>query len=273
MRVATPMTWAVALLVAGTGLLSAAGPTPPERARPAAPPPATAAAASPRWEYRVLTGQQVLELGKKDVTAGLNRLGAEGWELAAVRAAAPFGRRGGGDEAAEYYFKRPTSKATASAEPAPGEGELRVFRLKSASANAAARIIDELMNGAGGGARRARVVADQATNQLLVRARPLDQDFIEALLTRIDLPDAGGPGESREATLKVFRLKNASAPAMAKVLNEVMNGSGPVGRVHVTPEPVTNQLIVTARRDDLFTIEKLLQDLDVPADNQPPRKK
>jgi type II secretory pathway component GspD/PulD (secretin) len=52
-----------------------------------------------------------------------------------------------------------------------------------------------------------------------------------------------------------------------------MNDGGGARRVRVPPEPVTNQLIVRARRDDLFTIEKLLQQLDVPIDNQPPRKR
>jgi hypothetical protein len=36
------------------------------------------------WEYRVLKKDQVLDLGKKDLAAGLNRLGDQGWELAAV---------------------------------------------------------------------------------------------------------------------------------------------------------------------------------------------
>jgi hypothetical protein len=46
-----------------------------------------------RWEYRVLTKQQVIDLGDKDLVAGLMRLGNEGWELAAVDGA--------------YIFKRP----------------------------------------------------------------------------------------------------------------------------------------------------------------------
>jgi hypothetical protein len=37
-----------------------------------------------RWEYRILTKEQVLDLGKQDLGAGLNKLGDEGWELAAV---------------------------------------------------------------------------------------------------------------------------------------------------------------------------------------------
>jgi hypothetical protein len=47
----------------------------------------------PGWEYRVLSKKQVIDLGKKDLAAGLNQLGREGWELAAVDAV--------------YIFKRP----------------------------------------------------------------------------------------------------------------------------------------------------------------------
>jgi hypothetical protein len=34
-----------------------------------------------QWEYRVLTRDQILDLGKKDLAAGLNQLGDDGWEL------------------------------------------------------------------------------------------------------------------------------------------------------------------------------------------------
>lgn len=37
-----------------------------------------------KWEYRVVTKDQVLELGKSDLSAGLNQLGSEGWELVVV---------------------------------------------------------------------------------------------------------------------------------------------------------------------------------------------
>ena len=45
-----------------------------------------------KWEYQILTKEQILELGKKDLTAGLNRLGEQGWELAAVETAFIFKR-------------------------------------------------------------------------------------------------------------------------------------------------------------------------------------
>jgi hypothetical protein len=47
----------------------------------------------PGWEYRVLTREQVLDLGMKDLAAGLNALGTEGWELAAVDTAYIFKRQ------------------------------------------------------------------------------------------------------------------------------------------------------------------------------------
>jgi hypothetical protein len=48
--------------------------------------------AVPIWEYRILTKEQIIELGKKDLTTGLNKLGEQGWELAAVEAAFIFKR-------------------------------------------------------------------------------------------------------------------------------------------------------------------------------------
>jgi hypothetical protein len=52
-----------------------------------------------KWEYRVLTREQLLKLGNADLPAGLNRLGGEGWELAAV------------EQPGVFYFKRPALPA------------------------------------------------------------------------------------------------------------------------------------------------------------------
>jgi hypothetical protein len=50
-----------------------------------------------RWEYRVLTEEQLVILGKKDLAGGLNALGDEGWELVTA--------------GARYVFKRPKDLA------------------------------------------------------------------------------------------------------------------------------------------------------------------
>ncbi len=62
--------------------------------------------AGSRWEYRVLTRDQILDLGKKDLAAGLNQLGADGWELAAIDTV--------------YIFKRPRETHGRSAEELKG---------------------------------------------------------------------------------------------------------------------------------------------------------
>ena len=50
------------------------------------------AEAVPKWEYRILTKEQILDLGGKDLAAGLNKLGDQGWELAAIETAFIFKR-------------------------------------------------------------------------------------------------------------------------------------------------------------------------------------
>ena len=61
-------------------------------------------AAPPKWEYRVLHEQELSRLGKGDVAAGLNQLGAEGWELAVFE---PPVQSGLVYTVAKFYFKRP----------------------------------------------------------------------------------------------------------------------------------------------------------------------
>jgi hypothetical protein len=65
-------------------------------------------AGTSRWEYRVLSKEQVLELGNKDLAAGLNRLGIDRWELAAVDGAYIFKRRVLEEESVENKKRRLT---------------------------------------------------------------------------------------------------------------------------------------------------------------------
>jgi type II secretory pathway component GspD/PulD (secretin) len=72
-------------------------------------------------------------------------------------------------------------------------GDFEVFRLKYAAAPNVARVLDEAFNGGrkAKGDERVRVIADEATNILLVRASPLDTLTIRTLLTRaLDTPGA-----------------------------------------------------------------------------------
>jgi hypothetical protein len=60
-----------------------------------------------RWEYRVLTKEQLLDQGKKELTAALNSLGDEGWELVTAEPVYIFKRsRGRGQTQVEDLKRR-----------------------------------------------------------------------------------------------------------------------------------------------------------------------
>src|SRR5262245_53185030 len=52
-----------------------------------------------KWEYRIASKDELAELGHKNVAAGLNKLGEEGWELVAVEA-------GAAAVPVQFYLKR-----------------------------------------------------------------------------------------------------------------------------------------------------------------------
>ena len=76
------------------------------KADDAASPKEEAGAARPKWEYRILTREEIHKLGTNDLKAGLTKLGEEGWELITLEpeVKAEVGRTG---QSAMFYFKRP----------------------------------------------------------------------------------------------------------------------------------------------------------------------
>jgi type II secretion system protein D len=157
-----------------------------------------------------------------------------------------------------------------------GEGDFEVIKLKYANAVEAAKILDEMFNGVkannaqqfqqgrgfGGGfgqfgqaqpapanpaTNRIRVVADSATNALLVRATPIDMLTIRRLLEKaIDIADVDSKQVYKTRMIKVLvqdpttgkwgpergPLKYANAVDVANVIREVYRESinnNPVG--------------------------------------------
>lgn len=137
-----------------------------------------------------------------------------------------------------------------------GQGTFQVIKLKNANAPEAARILDEAFNGVrqqpgqqgqggfpmGGGfggpggrapgapqapapavvavgAGRIRVVADPATNSLLVRATPLDMLEVRRLLSMIDVDDKDNRAVIR--THVIGPLRHANATEIATVIRDV----------------------------------------------------
>jgi hypothetical protein len=65
----------------------------------------------PRWQYRVLSKQQLLKTGKQDLAAGLNQLGKQGWELVGIDGGYIFKRRAPSGPASVEDLKRRLAEA------------------------------------------------------------------------------------------------------------------------------------------------------------------
>jgi type II secretion system protein D len=113
-------------------------------------------------------------------------------------------------------------------QPAPADGELKIFRLQHMSAIDAERTIrtffvtrpptdTTLRTGLG---TRALVVAEFRTNSLIVQAAPRDMLEIVRLIESLDVPDSGSTNE-----IRVFKLRNAIADTLAPILQEAVTGT------------------------------------------------
>ena len=149
------------------------------------------------WEYKVLGRNQVEGLAPKEsknsLTDGLNKLGEEGWELAATEAQGPIPGN------FFYLFKRPVGsgrRAEAAAPAAQPEAkrearpdEYRIYRLKGANAIELAQTLQKLFQGRE--EKALRIVADENTNSLLTAGTAEQQDTVKALIEQLDLPADG----------------------------------------------------------------------------------
>jgi type II secretory pathway component GspD/PulD (secretin) len=150
-------------------------------------------------------------------------------------------------------------------------GDFEVLRLQYLKATDAARILDEAINGPAavkgkeGRVERVRVVADSASNSILLRARPLDSLVARRLLASLDRKQETETLGSAE----VFPLKNMKAADAARIIGEVFNGpagkkgkEGRPERIAVVADPATNSIVLRARPLDSLTIRRLLVSLD-----------
>jgi uncharacterized protein (TIGR03067 family) len=153
---------------------------------------APSAAARTNWEYKTLSGGEVLELGKSNLNNGLNRLGDEGWELVAVEADPEHARGGARHVGNTYYFKRPKAAVAAApqAKPAPrGElkiDEFQVIMLKHVDAVTTAKTLQQLFMDQ----KDLRFVPDPNTNVLLIRAPAEHFELIRNLVRVLDSDNA-----------------------------------------------------------------------------------
>jgi type II secretory pathway component GspD/PulD (secretin) len=146
-----------------------------------------------------------------------------------------------------------------------GEGELTVIRLRAGNAVEVAKVLTEAFNGpAAKGGDRVRVVADPATNSVLVRASPLDLLTIRHLL-RTALDSEQEPVEAVVRTWIIGPLKHSEATEMAKVLTAVYRGEGGRAGFVVTADPRTNSLVLRCSQPLFQDAKRLVDQLDMKA--------
>jgi general secretion pathway protein D len=114
-----------------------------------------------------------------------------------------------------------------------------------------------------------KIVADERTNTIITLASENDTSRIMQLIKLLDKDVPKG-----EERLRVYRLENADAEDLAKVLMDIPSkdakgakkGKTPLlsKDISIVPDKATNTLIITAERDDYKVLEGVIKQLDIP---------
>jgi general secretion pathway protein D len=154
------------------------------------------------------------------------------------------------------------------------EEQISVIPLKSASAAETAASISLIFQEAtrtrkSSLAAPVKIVSDERTNTIITLASEIDTYRIKEL---INLLDRDVP--KSEANVRVYRLQNADAEELTKVLmnlpsqNDQRQVKGktsvPSKDRQIVPDKATNTLIITAGRDDYSVLESIIRQLDIP---------
>ena len=170
--------------------------------------------------------------------------------------------------------------------PVAPESQLRIFRLRHASADAATSTVEEAFQSRGGMGTDIQVVTETRTNSLIVRASPRDMVEVAHLIEGIDQGGteavnrarliklehslatdlaatlqsaiqaaAGGTGDRRSAVLELLT---------ADVGEQRLLRSGILSDVEITPDAHTNTLIISGPVESMGLLTALIEQLDSP---------
>ena len=130
-----------------------------------------------------------------------------------------------------------------------------------------------------------KVIADDRTNQLIIKANQRSFDAIQKLIAKLDVPVTDG------GRVRVYYLENADAEELASTLSSLASGQSGTrpppraqpnrgtpaaaaggagsavlfsGDVKVTADKATNALIIVATGEDYRAMERLIEKLDTP---------
>ena len=114
-----------------------------------------------------------------------------------------------------------------------------------------------------------KIVADERTNTIITLASENDTSRIRQLIKLLDKDVPKG-----EERLRIYRLQNANAEDLSKVLmnipskgaKDTKKGKTPLlsKDISIVPDKATNTLIITAERDDYKVLEDVIKKLDIP---------
>ena len=150
-----------------------------------------------------------------------------------------------------------------------GEGYVtKLVRLNYVNPNDIVRTLAPLVT------REGTLIANPATNSIIVTDSVMVIRKIEKLIQALDLPAPSGKGK-----INVYYLKNASAEDIAKVMQSLVSrlpvppagaaaqATGPAtileGAVTITADKLTNSLIIVASPIDYETMKDVIQKLDI----------
>ena len=162
-----------------------------------------------------------------------------------------------------------------------GAGEQITYHpLQNASASEVVKSLAAVFQQRRANAPQIRLVADTRTNSVIILASVGDTESVRKLIALMDKDVPRG-----ESNIQVYRLQNAVAEDLAKVLNSIIKETGastgsaaqgatvaairavtPVvsKNVQIVPDKATNTLVIMAEREDYKVLENIIKQLDVP---------
>ncbi|HNS31824.1 MAG TPA: secretin N-terminal domain-containing protein [bacterium] len=114
--------------------------------------------------------------------------------------------------------------------------------------------------------RGGQITVDGRTNSLIISDIGENIAKLQDIISKIDVPSTPGKEE-----MSIYRLQNADAEEVAKVLTQVLSkprtivrrGEVPPMQPSIVSAKATNSLIIHAEHTDLPNIEKIIKELDV----------
>ncbi len=154
------------------------------------------------------------------------------------------------------------------------EEQISVIPLRFASAQEIVKSLSQIFQKRakkrkGALAATIKIVSDDRTNIIITLASENDTSRIRQLIALLDKEVPKG-----EEKVRVYRLQNANAEDLAKVLMNLppkgskvsQKGKSPIlsKDIQIVPDKATNTLVITADRDDYSILEGVIEKLDIP---------